>query len=122
MACSALDLKPIRTRPYTPRTNGKAERFIQTLCREWAYGMSFQNSEERNRWLAARYLALYIRLRQHSALSWNSQQQPVAPLRSVNSNGSQRCCWRPSEWCKSPGPQPGVAGLSVRTSGDRLHG
>ena len=30
--------------------------------------------------------------------------------------------WRPSEWCKSPGPQPGVAGLSVRTSGDRLHG
>jgi ABC-type hemin transport system ATPase subunit len=30
--------------------------------------------------------------------------------------------WRPSEWCKSTGPQPGVAGLSVRTSGDRLHG
>ena len=30
--------------------------------------------------------------------------------------------WRPSEWCKSPGPQPGIAGLSVRTSGDRLHG
>jgi hypothetical protein len=33
-----------------------------------------------------------------------------------------RSSWRPSEWCKSPGPQPGVAGLSVRTSGDRLHG
>ncbi|CAK6701309.1 hypothetical protein BBFGKLBO_03073 [Synechococcus sp. CBW1107] len=30
--------------------------------------------------------------------------------------------WRPRQWCKSPGPQPGVAGLSVRTSGDRLHG
>ena len=47
-ACKALGLKHIRTRPYTPRTNGKAERFIQTLCREWAYGMPFQNSEERN--------------------------------------------------------------------------
>ena len=36
-ACKALDLKHIRTGPYTPRTNGKAEQFIQTLCREWAY-------------------------------------------------------------------------------------
>jgi transposase InsO family protein len=50
-ARKALGLKHIRTRSYTPRTNGKAERFIQTLCREWAYGMPFQNSEERNRWL-----------------------------------------------------------------------
>jgi len=56
-ACKALGLKHIRTRPYTPRTNGKAERFIQTLCREWAYGMPFQNSEESNRWLP-RYLSL----------------------------------------------------------------
>ena len=36
-ACKAVGLKHIRIRPYTPRTNGKAERFIQTLCREWAY-------------------------------------------------------------------------------------
>lgn len=50
-ACSALDLRPIRTRPYTPRTNGKAERFIKTLLGEWAYAMPFQTSEERNRWL-----------------------------------------------------------------------
>jgi transposase InsO family protein len=35
-----LGLRHIRTRPYTPRTNGKAERFIQTLCREWAYAMA----------------------------------------------------------------------------------
>jgi transposase InsO family protein len=48
-ACKVQDLMHIRTRPYTPRTNGNAERFIQTLCREWAYGMPFQNSEERNR-------------------------------------------------------------------------
>jgi transposase InsO family protein len=47
-ACRALGLKHTRTRPYSPRTNGKAERFIQTLCREWAYGIPFQNSCERN--------------------------------------------------------------------------
>jgi transposase InsO family protein len=61
-ACKSLGLKNIRTRPYTPRTNGKAERFIQTLCREWAYGMPFQKSEERNQWLPP-YRAIYNRLR-----------------------------------------------------------
>ena len=45
-ACSVLGFKHIRTRPYTPRTNSKAERFIPTLCREWAYSMPFHNSEE----------------------------------------------------------------------------
>jgi transposase InsO family protein len=42
-----LRLKHIRTRPYTPRTNGKAERFIQTLLREWAYARPFPNSARR---------------------------------------------------------------------------
>lgn len=73
-ACRALGLKHIRTRPYTPRTNGKAERFIQTLCQEWAYSMPFHNSEERNRWLP-RYLSIYNRLRSHSALGGRSPQQ-----------------------------------------------
>ena len=50
-ACIALSLTPKRTRPYTPRTNGKAERFIKTLLAEWAYSMPFQTSGERNRWL-----------------------------------------------------------------------
>jgi len=61
-AWRALGLTHIRTRAYTPRTNGKAERFIQTLCQEWAYVMPFQNSEERNRWLP-RHLSIYNRLR-----------------------------------------------------------
>ena len=47
-ACNALGLKHIRTRPYTPRTNGKAERFIQALCKEWTHAMAFQNSKERD--------------------------------------------------------------------------
>ena len=78
-ACKALGLKHIRTRPYTPRTNGKAERFIQTLCREWAYGMPFQNSEERNQWLP-RYIAIYNRLRKHSALGGRTPQQRLYEL------------------------------------------
>ena len=46
-ACKALGLRHIRTRPYTPRTNGKAERFIQSSLREWAYARAYQTSEQR---------------------------------------------------------------------------
>jgi len=49
--CAELKIKHKRTRPYTPRTNGKAERFIQTLLREWAYRFSYDSSAERKRWL-----------------------------------------------------------------------
>ena len=78
-ACRVLEVRHIRTRPYTPRTSGKAERIIQTLCREWAYAMSFSNSEERNRWLP-RYLAIDNRLRKHLALGWRSPQQRLSEL------------------------------------------
>ena len=43
MACRLVGLRHIRTRPYTPKTNGKAERFIQTLLREWAYALPYPN-------------------------------------------------------------------------------
>jgi transposase InsO family protein len=46
-ACKRLRLKHIRTRPYTPKTNGKAERFIQTALREWAYAKAYERSAER---------------------------------------------------------------------------
>lgn len=46
-ACKALDIKHIRTKPYTPQTNGKAERFIQTAIREWAYAIAYENSDQR---------------------------------------------------------------------------
>ena len=46
-ACKRLKLKHIRTRPYTPKTNGKAERFIQTALREWAYAKPYNTSQER---------------------------------------------------------------------------
>lgn len=52
-ACQALDIKHKFTRPYRPQTNGKAERFIQSALREWAYGWTFQNSAHRTKALAS---------------------------------------------------------------------
>ena len=46
-ACKKLDIKHIFTKPYTPQTSGKTERFVQTTIREWAYALEYQTSEER---------------------------------------------------------------------------
>jgi transposase InsO family protein len=81
-ACIAMSLTPKRTRPYTPRTNGKAERFIKTLLAEWAYSMPFQNSGERNRWLP-RYLAIYNGRRCHMALAGRTPIQQLGWLRAT---------------------------------------
>ena len=63
-----LGIKHIRTRPYTPRTNGKAERFIQTLLREWAYAFIYPNSDARAHELAP-WMHHYNFRRPHSATS-----------------------------------------------------
>ena len=47
-ACRRLNLRQIFTKPYTPKTNGKAERFIQTALREWAYAQAYQTSDQRS--------------------------------------------------------------------------
>ena len=65
--CQALGIKHTFTKPYRPQTNGKAERFIQTCLREWAYGRTYANSTERTAWLPA-FLAYYNARRPHSAL------------------------------------------------------
>jgi len=44
-ACRTLGLRHIRNRPYTPRTNGRAEWFVQTLCKKWAYAMAFRTQK-----------------------------------------------------------------------------
>jgi transposase InsO family protein len=66
-ACRALGLKHRFTRPYTPRTNGKAERFIQTALREWAYARTYQNSEQRSQELRP-WLHQYNWHRPHASL------------------------------------------------------
>src|SRR5690606_29946721 len=68
LACKALGLKHLRTRPYRPRTNGKAERFIRTLLAGWAYGAIYRDSAERTAALAG-WLDFYNRRRPHGSLS-----------------------------------------------------
>lgn len=74
-----LGIRHIRTRPYTPKTNGKAERFIQTLMREWAYAIPYPSSDRRSADLP-RWLDWYNRNRPHSALN---AQPPLAALNNV---------------------------------------
>jgi transposase InsO family protein len=66
-ACRDGTIRHLRTKPYTPRTNGKAERLIQTLLREWAYRFPFRSSAERQQLLDP-YLHFYNHHRKHSAL------------------------------------------------------
>jgi transposase InsO family protein len=67
MLCEQNTIKRLRTRPYRPQTNGKAERFIQTAMREWAYGRTYRHSRERNQQLP-RWLHHYNWHRPHSSL------------------------------------------------------
>jgi transposase InsO family protein len=74
-----LGIRHIFTRPYTPKTNGKAERFIQTLLREWAYGLAHPSSAARNNDLP-RWLDWFNRSRPHSALNGLSPAKRVNDL------------------------------------------
>ena len=78
--CQRLGIKHLRTRPYTPQTNGKAERFIQTSLREWAYAHSYDSSEERKEHLP-RWLHEYNWHRPHASLKY---RPPISRLVSVN--------------------------------------
>jgi transposase InsO family protein len=72
-------IKHIRTRPYTPRTNGKAERFIQTSLREWAYARAYQSSAERGQAMHP-WIIDYNHTRPHSALGG---KPPLEKLNNV---------------------------------------
>jgi transposase InsO family protein len=82
LACRALGIKHLRTRPYRPQTNGKAERFIRTMLREWAYAAVYGSSPERAAALSG-WLERYNFSRRHGALG---HRPPIARLRELNGN------------------------------------
>jgi transposase InsO family protein len=80
--CKRLGLRHIRTKPYTPRTNGKAERFIQTSLREWAYAQAYQNSRERKAELPS-WLHRYNWHRPHTGIDGKT---PISRLGLTENN------------------------------------
>ena len=87
LACRQLRIRHIRTRPYRPRTNGKAERFIRTMLGGWAYGAVYGNSDERRRALPG-WLDFYNHRRPHGSLSHQPPLQRLEALRRNNLAGS----------------------------------
>jgi transposase InsO family protein len=77
--CRELGLRHLRTQPYRPRTNGKAERFIQTLQRRWAYGAIYGTSTERTAALPG-WLAHYNFTRRHGSLGHRPPAARLAEL------------------------------------------
>jgi transposase InsO family protein len=87
LACRALGLRHLRTRPYRPRTNGKAERFIRTLLAGWAYGAIYASSQQRTAALSV-WLDHYNYRRPHGALSHQPPAARLAQLTGNNLHGS----------------------------------
>ena len=81
-ACAERGIKHIRTKPYTPKTNGKAERFIQTALREWAYAQPYTTSDHRTAELPA-WLHRYNWHRPHGGIN---SQTPISRLAMAEDN------------------------------------
>ena len=82
LACRSLGIRHLRTRPYRPRTNGKAKRFIRTMLASWAYGATYQSSPQRNAALPA-WLDYHNHHRPHGSLS---RQAPLERLNTLRNN------------------------------------
>jgi len=78
--CQHLGLRHVRTKPYTPQTNGKAERFIQTALPEWAYARTYESSSHRAQHLPL-WLHHYNWNRPHASLQY---QPPISRITALN--------------------------------------
>ena len=87
LACKRLGIKHLRTRPYRPRTNGKAERFIRTMLAGWAYGAIYASSQERRAALTG-WLDFYNQRRPHGSLGHQPPLQRLEALKRNNLAGS----------------------------------
>ena len=79
----ALGIRHLYTRPYTPKTNGKVERFIRTSAEEWAYGRAYHTSRERTKTLAI-WLEYYNHIRRHWGIGRRTPVQRLVELRVTN--------------------------------------
>ena len=87
LACKALKIRHLRTRPYRPRTNGKAERFIRTMLGGWAYGAIYRDSAQRTAALSG-WLEFYNWRRPHGSLSHRPPGARLGELKRNNVVGS----------------------------------
>lgn len=79
-ACKALGIRHIRTRPYTPKTNGKAERFIKTALEEWAYARAYHTSDQR-----AAHLPAWVH-----EYNWHRQHGGIGAMKPIQRLGLSR--------------------------------
>jgi len=106
LACKALGIKHIRTRPYRPQTNGKAERFIRTMLREWAYAAVYGSSPREGRGPLGLGRALQLQ-----TTTWRPRS-PAADSSAAGAEGEQR------GWHLHLDHPPSIS-LRVRPSGHR---
>ena len=111
--CRSARLRHRRTRPYTPRTNGKAERFIQTLLREWAYVRAYRTSAYRQAALPHWVYHYNLQRRPHASLH---ERPPISRLASAPDRAPPRRHTRGST------AGAGAVSLTVGAGGWRLAG
>jgi transposase InsO family protein len=80
----AREIRHLRTQPYRPRTNGKVERFHQTMSREWGYGLAYQSHRHRNNALP-HWLHHYNHCRPHSSIG---DRPPISRIHNLRGQDS----------------------------------
>jgi hypothetical protein len=113
VACKALGIRHIKTRPYTPRTNGKAERFAQTRLREWANAQPYESSAQREA-ASQPFLHRYNWHRPHAALNHRPPMSRIPAMNNLLKLNSQSLCVAPAMVLHQKKCRPRTAFLLAR--------